>query len=345
MKGTSGRSVAALMLVASLAPGACAAPAPALVPPINPSLVAPTPPADDPPASEVPPAAEVSFVRWSDPNGFISTEVPAGWTVEGGLGEAGLTDGQFTISARSGDGRTQIFFAHNLIVFMEAYYGSYMPGSETIERLLLPDFVRREGVKDLRVTFRSANTHVDWPSAGGSIPLDTGTLGFLYVDSASRVQYGAAIVQTLYIASVGTPGAWRPRLYAAAVAPADDASQAVARVAIERLVARLELSDQFIALWNEGFSQTQQVVRAYSDQMTRIFRSSSSAAGTSGDAMDDWASYMRGGEYATNPETGDSYWVTNDTTYHYVNSQGTIVGNDTGTVPAGGGNWTQLTVP
>ncbi len=339
MRGTSGRSVVALVLVASLAPGACAAPAPASMLPLGPSLADPTPGADDPQAGEV------SFVRWSDPAGFISTEVPAGWTVEGGLGQAGLTDGQFTISARSGDGRTQIFFAHNLIVFMEAYYGRYMPGSETIERLLLPDFVRREGVKDVRVTFRSANTHVDWPSAGGSIPLDTGTLGFLYVDSASRVQYGAAMVQTLYIASVGTPGAWRPRLYAAAVAPADDASQAVARVAIERLVARLELSDQFIALWNEGFSQTQQVVRAYSDQMARIFRSSSSAAGTGGDAMDDWATYMRGGEYATNPETGDSYWVTNDTTYHYVNDQGTVVGNDTGTVPADGGNWTQLTVP
>lgn len=356
MNTAPGVRAIALAAAAALVAGACSALVPLTTPRFVPSTAGPTTTAggrtDDPGASmqpasgpEEPPMAELSFVPWTDAQGFISTEVPAGWTVEGGLGPAGLTDGQFTITVRSPDGRTEIVFGHNIIVFMEAGFGPYMPGAETIERIILPDYVKRNGVQGVRVTYRSANTHLDWPTALGDIPLDTGTIGFLYVDSAARTQYGTATTQTIYMASPGTPGAWRPRLFAAAMAPADAGSQALAKQAIDRLVERLQLSDQFVELWNEGFAQTQQVVRAYSEQMSRIFHGSSSAAGAGGDSADDWASYMRGGEYATNPDTGESYWVSNDYEYNYVNSQGTVAGNNTGSAPTDDDNWTRLTTP
>jgi hypothetical protein len=288
------------------------------------------------------PLAELSYETWSDDHGYITTEVPAGWTVKGGLGEAGFTDGQFQVQATSPDGRTRILFAHNATVFMESYYGTYYRGARTIEKIVLPDFVSREGVRSSRVTYRSANEHVDYPYGSGSIPLDSGTLGFAYLDAAGNAQYGTAAAQTLHITSPGTPGAWRLRLFASALAPADAASQAQVRAAIDHMIDHLRLSGDFVQQWNEGFSETQRIMAGYSDAMARVFESSASSAGSTGDSADAWASYMRGGEYATDEATGDAYWVSNDTTYHFVSDRGVVIGNDTGDVPADGGTWTPL---
>lgn len=288
---------------------------------------------------------QLRFTRWTHDSGLFSTDVPAGWRIDGALGDA-MDQGQFRINAVSPDGRSHLSFGHNWLSFMEFQYGPYRPGAATIESLVLPAFLQEQRVSDSRVVYRSANRRISMPSQTGvPIPFDAGTIGFLMRRGDGGYSAGTAMGETMFIASPGTPGLWRLRLFAAAVAPADSASQNAARAAMTRLVDGLELSPQFHQLWNEGFQQTQQQMRAYSQQMDRVFsgylRSAARASARSGsrDTAEDWATMMRGGQYGEAEGTGDSYWITNERSSWWVNDQGIVHGNDTGAPPADNSNW------
>lgn len=296
------------------------------------------------------PAAEpsqVRFVRWSHPSGLFSTDVPEGWRIDGALGDA-MDQGQFRINAVSPDGRSHLSFGHNWLSFMEFQHGPYRPGAATVETLVLPGFLQQQEAMQSRVVYRGANRRLSMPSETGlSIPFDAGTIGFLIQRRDGGFSAGTAMGETIYIASPGTPGLWRLRLFAAAVAPADAPAQAEARAAIARLVARVELSPQFFELWNRAFQQTQQQMREYSAQMDRVFsrylRSMARASSRPGrDTAEDWATMMRAGQYAENEETGERYWITNDRASWWVNDSGTVVGSDTGAPPAVNENWKPL---
>lgn len=296
-----------------------------------------------------PEAAEpqLQFTRWSHPSGLFSTDVPAGWRVDGALGDA-LDQGQFRINAVSPDGRSHVSFGHNWISFMEFQYGRYRPGAETIETLVLPGFLQEQRAASSRIVYRGANRRISMPTPTGvPVPFDTGTIGFLMQRPDGGFSAGTAMGETMYISSPGTPGLWRLRLFAAAVAPADTRPQAAARAAVARLVDSLELSPQFFQLWNEGFEQTQQQMRAYSAQMDRVFsgylRSAARSASRAGrDTADDWSTMMRGGQYAEDEATGERYWVTNDRDSWWVSDQGRVIGSDTGAPPADNSNWKPL---
>lgn len=288
--------------------------------------------------------SQLRFVRWSHPSGLFGTDVPVGWRVDGALGDAREL-GQFRINATSPDGASHISFGHNWVSFMEFQHGPYKPGAATIEALLLPGFLKEQGVVASRVVYRSANRRLSMPSEiGVPIPFDRGTLGFLLRRRDGAFLSGTAMGETMYIASPGTPGLWRLRLLAAAVAPADAQAQADARAAISRVVDRLELSPQFFELWSRAFQQTQQQMREYSAQMDRVFSGylRSAARSASRDTSEDWATMMRGGQYGENAETGDRYWISNDRSHWWVNDRGTVVGSDTGTPPAANENWKPL---
>ena len=291
---------------------------------------------------------QLRFTRWTHPSGLFSTDVPEGWRVDGALGDA-MDLGQFRVNADSPDGRSHVSFAHNWLSFMEFQYGPYRPGAATIESLVLPGFLQQQRVSESRVVYRSANRRISMPSQiGVPIPFDAGTVGFLMRRGDGGYSAGTAMGETMFIASPGTPGLWRLRLFAAAVAPADAPSQAAARAAATRLADGLELSPQFHQLWNEGFQQTQQQMRAYSQQMDRVFsgylrsaaRSSSRSSGR--DTAEDWATMMRGGQYAEDESTGERYWVTNERESWWVNDRGAVVGSDTGAPPAVNENWKPL---
>lgn len=293
-------------------------------------------------------SAQLRFERWTHSSGLFSTDVPAGWRIDGALGDA-MDQGQFRINAVSPDGRSHLSFGHNWLSFMEFQYGPYRPGAATIESLVLPAFLQEQRASQSRVVYRSANRRISMPSQiGVPIPFDAGTIGFLMRRGDGGYSAGTAMGETMFIASPGTPGLWRLRLFAAAVAPADSASQAAARAAITRLVDGLELSPRFHQLWNEGFQQTQQQMRAYSEQMDRVFsgylrsaaRASSPASAR--DSAEDWATMMRGGQYGENEETGERYWISNERSSWWVNDQGVVHGNDTGAPPADNSNWRAL---
>lgn len=290
-------------------------------------------------------APQIRFERWTHASGLFSTDVPAGWRVDGALGDA-MDQGQFRITAVSPDGRSHLSFGHNWLSFMEFQYGPYRPGAATIETLVLPGFLREQGVTESRVVYRGANRRISMPSRiGVPIPFDAGTVGFLMRRPDGGYSAGTAMGETMFIASPGTPGLWRLRLFAAAVAPADARAQADARAGMTRMVEKLELSPEFHQLWNEGFTQTQQQMRTYSEQMDRVFsgylrsaaRSSSRSSGR--DTAEDWATMMRGGQYGEAEGTGDSYWITNERSSWWVNDQGRVEGNDTGAPPADNSNW------
>lgn len=296
-----------------------------------------------------PAAPQLRFERWTHSSGLFSTDVPGGWRVDGALGDA-PDQGQFRINAVSPDGRSHLSFGHNWLSFMEFQYGRYRPGAATIETLVLPGFLREQGVRESRVVYRSANRRLSMPSEiGVPIPFDSGTIGFLMRRPDGGYSAGTALGETMFISSPGTPGLWRLRLFAAAVAPADAQAQTDARAGMTRMVGKLELSPQFFELWNRAFQQTQQQMRDYSAQMDRVFsqylrsaaRSSSRASSARGGA-DDWATMMRGGQYAENEETGERYWVTNERESWWVNDRGAVVGSDTGAPPAVNENWKPL---
>lgn len=289
--------------------------------------------------------ARLDFRRWQHPSGLFSTDLPAGWTVDGALGDA-MDQGQFRINATSPDGRSLISIGHNWLSFMEIQSGRYQPGAATVERFVLPAFTREQGYTASRVVYRSRTTRLSMPSIVAPIPFDRGTITFLLRRRDGGYSVGSALGETNYIASPGTPGLWRLRLFAAAVAPADSPSQIDARAALVRATERLELSPEFFRQWNDAFTRTAQQMRDYSSQMDRVFSNylrSASRSRTSGrDTGEDWDTMMRGGEYGENTETGERYWITNDRSNWWVNDQGTVVGNDTGQPPATNDNWKPL---
>ncbi|MGE0864916.1 MAG: hypothetical protein AB7P34_13540 [Vicinamibacterales bacterium] len=294
-----------------------------------------------------PAASRLRFTRWQHPSGLFSAEVPEGWVVDGAIGDA-TEQGPFRLNATSQDGRSVISLGHNWVSYMEFQYGPYQPGAATIERFLLPDFIRQQGYTASRIVYRTPNRRVSMPSEiGVPIPFDSGTIGFLLSARDGGYAAGTAMGETMYIQSPGTPGLWRLRLFATAVAPATAPAQADARAALDRAAGTLDLSPQFFALWNQAFAHTQQQMRDYSRQMDQVFSrylqsASRSTSGGRRDSAEDWAGMMRGGQYAENTETGERYWVTNDSANWWVSDSGTVVGNNTGAPPAVNENWRPL---
>jgi len=255
--------------------------------------------------------------------------------------------GQFKIEATSPDGRSFVTLAHNWLSFMEFQVGPYRPGNGTVETFVLPAFVQSNPTfSGGLVVYRGANQHVVMtdPYSGMGIPFDGGTLAFLLQRTDGGIEAGTAYGETLYIASPGTPGLWRLRVFAATYSPGDAAAQCMSRGALDRLVASLELSPQFFSLWNQAHDRTVQQMRSYSQQMDRVFSGylESMRHDSDRDPLQGWSEMMRGGAYAADDETGEQYWVGNDHDHWFVNDRGVVVGNDTGDVPTHDDNWRVL---
>ena len=298
---------------------------------------------------------QVAMTRWQHSSGLISAEVPAGWRIDGQIGPA-IDQGQFLIQGFAPDGRAFFSLAHNWYSFMEFQYGPYQPGRATVEAIVLPQFLQQQAQFPLsdaytgvRVVYRGPNARLVMPGAvpGLSIPFDGGTVGFLLSRQDGGVSVGGAYGETMYIASPGTPGLWRLRLFVAAVAPAEgEPEPAELQRAVVRVVTSLDLSPEFFALWAQAHQQTMQQMREYSASMDRVFsgylESMARSSDASDRAMDRWASMMRGGHYGTDDSTGEEYWVSNDHDYWFVNDRGEVAGNDTADVPTYGDNWRPL---
>jgi hypothetical protein len=298
-----------------------------------------------PEPTEGPVSPSLQYTTWTSAGGYISTKVPEGWTVDGGLG-SDTAMGMFKVRATSPDGSMTVQFAHNWTNYAEAKKGKYQPGAATITKFILPLYLKEAGAGTWRVTWRSANTHVSLPGVPLDHPLDTGSIGFVYQKVADGSYHLASMAgQTLGIyPSTNNTGLWSMRVIALSDAPADAQSQADVADAITKLVDNLELSGEFFQVWNEGFAQTQRLVAAYSEQMRQIWESGySSTLASEARVEAAWDELLTGGTYMSEEGTGTLVWVPTPSTYTWMNDQGQIVSNNTGTPPANGSNWHALT--
>lgn len=293
-------------------------------------------------------SAGPSFVRWREPQGLFSAEVPRGWRIEGRIDPQGLDKGAFMIQGFSPDGRAMFAFAHNWQWFMEYQYGRYRPGTATVETLVLPQLpanLAHMGVRDVRVTYRGPNKtfHLPNPLTGMSLRADQGTVGLLASTARGEVLAGSIMAETLHVPMGGTPGLWSLRLFCGGIAPAGAREQAAIRAIQLRVVETLQLSPEFRRIWSDAHRHTTRRMREYSRDMDRVFErylaSARRSSNSRGDPMEAWAEMMREGHYERDERTGEQHWVGNNHQYWWKNDRGDIVGNSTGSPPADHHNW------
>ncbi len=295
----------------------------------------------------------IRYVRWSDPQGLFSAEVPRGWRVEGQVNPQGLDKGAFMIQGFSPDGRSMFSFAHNWLWFMEYQYGPYRPGAATLESFVvpkLPENVPQMRLRDVRIVYRGADRHSQLtnPTTGMALRADQGTLGLLAMRAGGEVLAGTLTGETLYIPTPGSPGLWGLRIFSGGIAPATSGDQAGIQEIQMHLVQTLKLSQEFRQAWANAHRHTMENMRQYSRDMGRVFDSYLASAGRSNagnrkDPMEGWAEMMREGHYEHNEETGEEYWVGNNDRYWWTDDRGDVVGNNTGAPPANDENWHVLT--
>jgi hypothetical protein len=286
--------------------------------------------------------------------GSLSCEVPQGWSAVLALGE--ISSGAFGILARDPNGRIEVRFAHNWNVFMDSQVGGYLPGNQVIERVLLPQYAQEirpyqvEGVLWRSQNQRELFSDPALAAYGVQIPADSGTLIFAVRHPRGERLIGTAFAKTVRVyehpAGLVTQadGISLVNFSALTVAPAEEAGQRFAGRVLENMICTLNLSGQYVQAWHNSFQAGQAIARDYSETVSRIVNEGYASRMESQDRNDEqWAIYMRGGQYGQDPLTGDNHWITNDHNYWFVDTQGHVVGNDTGDVPTYQGNWRQLT--
>jgi hypothetical protein len=317
----------------------------------------PTPPALQPlviqPVSLTPGTA-TDFPSVRADFGVISCEIPEGWTASLHLGDTSM--GGFFIQVNDPNLRFEIRMAHNWAMLSDQQVGGYFPGNQSFERLLLPAYAQEIQPYQVEgVLARSQNRRINFatPEAtamGMQMPLDSGTLTFAVRHPRGERLIGQSYTETLRITEMPdmttgiTWGMYTIRICTITVAPATEAAQRLAQRALEQMAGTLVLSGAYQQAWAQGFSANQAIISDYSSSMDQIITQGwAERSRSQEDSAEQWAIYMRGGQWGQDPSTGESHWITNDHTSWFVDGHGNVVGSDTGAVPADGGNWRPLT--
>ena len=282
------------------------------------------------------------FVTWEDPNHMFKAEVPKGWTINAAIDHNNIAMGAFLIQGISPDNRSVITFAHNWSCYYEYMYGKYQPGTTTLESIVLPeipDALPQLNIGHLMSTYRSSNTTNTISNPYNRMPIQTdhGTLGVSGITRDGIPVAGTLSAETMYVPVVGSPGYWCLRLFMGELS-IEGTYDETNRQILQHFVSTFEPSEQFRQIWNEGMKNTAASMRQYSaqiDRMTRNYLAPRSKTNNQNSIFDDYAEMTRGGHYRTNPGTGDSHYVSNDYDYHWVEPNGTIHSNNTGTMPDG----------
>jgi hypothetical protein len=285
--------------------------------------------------------------------GVMSCEIPEGWTASLHLGDTSM--GGFFIQANDPNLRFEIRMAHNWVMLNDQQVGGYFPGNQSFERLILPAYAQEiqpyvvEGV-----LARSQNRRINFatPEAaamGMQMPLDSGTLTFAVRHPRGERLIGQSYTETLRIYEMDdwttgiTWGMYTVRICTVAVAPATEAAQRLAQRVLEQMAGTLTLSGAYQQAWAEGFAANQAIVSDYANAMNQTITQGWVERSRSREHSDEqWAIYMRGGQWGQDPSTGENHWITNDHTSWFVNSQGAVVGSDTGAPPTDGNIWRPL---
>lgn len=343
------KSSALIAAVALSAATAAAQYAPQMPTPPNPAALQPM---------SLPVAARSSGTARDFPServdfGVLAVEVPQGWRPSLHLGDTSM--GGFAIRAEDPNRRFDVRFAHNWNAFLDQQVGGYFPGNQVVERILLPQYAQEILPARLDgVLWRSPNTRInlaDPASAalGLQMPLDSGTLAFGVTNARGERLIGTVYAETLRIVETqdplfGTSGMYTLRIATLALGPAEEAAQRFAARVLEQMLATLTLAPQYMQTWQQSFAANQRIVADLSNTMSTLISQGYARACESQERMaEQWSIYMRGGQYAQDPTTGENHWITNDQPYWFVDPQGNVAGNATGQPPSLDRQWRPLT--
>lgn len=284
----------------------------------------------------------IKFIPWEDPGGLFKAEVPDGWSITANIDPNNIAMGAFLIQGSSPDQQSIITFAHNWSCYYEYYYGHYRPGNSTLETIVLPgipDALPQFQIGNIMVTYRSGNQSftITNPYTGMPIRGDHGTLGVYGISKGGNPIAGSLSAETMFVPVSGTPGYWCLRIFMGEMS-FEGAYREYNKAVLQHFIETFEPSPRFIDAWNQGFEQTVASMRQYSAQVDRITRDyirRPNDPASKKSVFDNYSEMTRGGHYEKHPGTGEDYYVSNDYNHHWVEPNGTIHSNNTGTMPQG----------
>ena len=268
-------------------------------------------------------SSSLNFTTWTDSSGVMKAKVPEGWTVDGGPGAA-VNLGQWKLNIFSPDGKSFISSGHNWNSFMEFNSGPYQPGISTVEKFIIPNFMKTNPqYVSYKTLYRSANNRNVY---NGTVPVDAGQGIYLFEDRQGKHYLCQAYGQTIYINAVASPGLWRLNYFSCIFAPVDSQSQMDIAKAYEQMMGSLELHPNFFTTWKQTAQMQQRAMNQYmetvnsgfSDYLNSVRNNDNSAV------FKNWSEMMRGTKTMSNPQTGDSYLVPNSANRAYVTPRGEI---------------------
>ncbi|MBN1477159.1 hypothetical protein JXA47_10430 [Candidatus Sumerlaeota bacterium] len=304
------------------------------------------------PAGQTPGAAQdFSSVRLDFQ--VMSFEAPEGWDAYLALGDTSV--GAFGIILHDPNGRMQVRFAHNWHILFDRQVGGYLAGNAVLEHCLLPQLAQEiapyvyEGVLSRSENTRTLFSDPALASFGVQIPSDAGSLVFAVRHPQGERLIGNAYCNTLRIVDLPdnvfgrNDGVFSVQFALLTVAPGEEAAQRFVMRILENLIATLQPSEEYMERWREGARQSAHMSAEYSESVDGLISSGQvEASGSNAEMSDQWVAYMRGGQYAEDPVTGQNHWVTNDYSHWFVDPQGHVVGSNTGDPPSYDREWRRL---
>lgn len=310
-------------------------------------------------------AAETSarFVAWHDPREqAFSVEVPAGWTVSGGLFRLASVDVRPSIEVVSPDGKIRLtagdaeipgFAVPNPMLEMTGFregswyspgYGvnvmvrRYLPGVDFVREYVMTKVTRGcsdPEVKELRARPEAVEAmnavYAQYQMPGFATQLTAGDIAFTCRREGEQMEgyYFAATQAT----QAGPVVQWRVEFLYGYLAAAEQAPKAQA--VLEHLIQTFQLNPQWVAMQQGLAANTSAIVAQTNHEISRIISSSYHRRQAVMDELSRRRSNaILGVEDVVDPATGREFKVESGSNYYWIDHRGHIVGTETDTRPS-----------
>ncbi|MGB5676641.1 MAG: hypothetical protein WBN36_02370 [Gammaproteobacteria bacterium] len=304
-------------------------------------------------------AANIDYVRWHDPNeNAFSTEVPKGWTTEGGLFRIAAADVRIEVTTSSPDGSIRInsgdkhiptYIVPNPLLEMSGFReGSwYSPGYNVrnlvMRYLLARDFLREYlGTKlagtcsDLVFTKEQERSDVSsqinavHTSYGLPVNLNTAEVEFTCTNGGQLLK-GHYFAGTQKASMYGLEN-WTVPYLVGYVAVADKAP--IAADIAAHMISSTIVSRTWLSMTQANIDQQVNIVNKTNSAISRTILQTGATQQESLDRMSRQRSdATRGVEYMVDPVTGKRHQVTSGSNYYWIDNRGHRVDTMTDTPP------------
>jgi hypothetical protein len=291
--------------------------------------------------------------------GYFTIEVPQGWSAEALAGS--VSNLSHMVQATSPDVRFQILYATDWYTFYDSQTGGYLPGNQVMERQILPIYQQAISPYQIEgIVNRSQNTRTNDPlyqSLGMIMPLDAGTVQFTIRSPQGEQLWGEGYAQTrrMFEDTTGLGiGLYSVPLCGIVVAPGDQSSLNQALSALQHMRASIRLDGQASQAWlqasrsanqsaAQGAADRSRMTAQHGEEMRQMQRETWEIQSQSSDYIGQISTNaIRGGEYMTDPTTGQEHWTDHTVDHWWVNPEGTVVGTEIQEPPTLLDQWTPL---